>query len=40
MRVPSTAEVDELDIVVRFAGGPLTGEISGWKKLTEIAGKK
>jgi hypothetical protein len=40
VRVPSTADVDELDVVVRFAGGPLTGEIAGWKRLKQTAEKK
>jgi len=38
--VPSTADVEELDVVVRFAGGPLTGEVTGWKRLKETGGKK
>jgi hypothetical protein len=33
--VPPTAQVNDLEVTVRFAGGPLTGEITGWKRLAE-----
>jgi hypothetical protein len=37
--VPRSADVNELEVTVVFPGGPLTGEITGWKRLAE-AGKK
>jgi hypothetical protein len=39
VRVPRTADVNELEVTVRFPGGPLTGEITGWKRLTEAKKK-
>ena len=35
MRVPRAADVSDLEVTVRFPGGPLTGEITGWKRLAE-----
>lgn len=35
MRVPRTADVNGLEVTVRFPGGPLTGDITGWKRLAE-----
>jgi hypothetical protein len=37
--VPKAADPNELEVTVRFPGGPLTGEITGWKRLVET-GKK
>jgi hypothetical protein len=31
--------VSDLEVTVRFPGGPLTGEITGWKPLTRPAKK-
>jgi hypothetical protein len=35
VRVPKAANVNELEVTVHFPGGPLTGEITGWKRLAE-----
>jgi hypothetical protein len=39
VRVPPAAVVSELEVTVVFPGGPLAGEVRGWKRLAE-SGKK
>jgi hypothetical protein len=40
VRVPTTADVTDLEVTVRVPTGPLAGEVTGWKPLTASASKK
>jgi hypothetical protein len=40
VRVPTTADVAELEVTVRVPTGPLAGEVTGWKPLPVAKGKK
>lgn len=40
MRVPTTADVAELEVTVRVPTGPLAGEVTGWKPLPNPPPKK
>jgi hypothetical protein len=37
--VPPTAPVSDLEVTVVFPGGPLAGEVRGWKRLIEAEKK-
>ena len=40
MRVPTTADVTQLEVTVRVPTGPLAGDVTGWKPLPVPGPKK